>query len=83
MSWDLTISSAADPLLDAFEPWLMSFVEDMVSSTYVYPGHYFYPLQQVRVVITHFIGRGGQGASRVGAAYPGQHVSGIWEPSHL
>jgi hypothetical protein len=42
------MSHGADPLLNAFEPWLMSFIEDYITNNYTYPGHIFSPIKEVR-----------------------------------
>lgn len=51
IDFELTVgqgSGGGAGLLDLLEPWLRNFVTDTISSSYVLPGHYFYPLAQVR-----------------------------------
>eukprot|EP00877_Chromochloris_zofingiensis_P010136 jgi/Chrzof1/5376/Cz16g00170.t1 len=49
IDFELTVgqgSGGGAGLLDLLEPWLRNFVTDTISSSYVLPGHYFYPLAQ-------------------------------------
>ena len=47
VNFNVTMSHGAEPLTNAFEPWLMSFIEDYITNNYTYPGHIFSPIKEV------------------------------------